>query len=149
MIGSLLVLLAEGIFTTVWTCRLSPHSRVTGDLKRRLTRQLSGQCSKQSPDGEDASPSGLEFPVPARRHIASICRPMPTRGSPRYVYSMPGRADPVGGLAFTLKRNHFPTLPSQGAIVRQQQHQPFLDITETTTILNSPSTSNYPPSDVV
>ncbi|VDD74419.1 unnamed protein product [Mesocestoides corti] len=141
MIGSLVVLLAEGAFSAVWRCRLSPHSRASGDLKRRFT----------TPEFDRSRPPP---PAPQSAHQDhSTGMPRLQRGSGRNVYGLP--RDSVTP-ACTVKWNHFTLAPPHkfvGQIARhQQQHQRqlFLDITETSSgVINSPSTSAHPFSDVV
>ncbi|KAM7541319.1 hypothetical protein Aperf_G00000037615 [Anoplocephala perfoliata] len=163
MVGSLLVLLAEGICTTIWECRLQTPSRASEDL---LKHQLTGGAYEQNlPPSISPSPllqqqpgtEGLPPPVPAV---------MPQRGAPRYFYSFP-RGESNMPPTYTVKWNQLTLARPQrlvGQIFRQshqqeqslqrplpqyQQDPLFLDITESTSGINTPSTSTQPPSDVV
>ncbi|VDK32584.1 unnamed protein product [Taenia asiatica] len=150
MIGSLLVLLAEGVFTTVWECRLRPHIRTSQDLlKHRFEHRMpEGIPSSLSPPPlASLSHQQIEAVVPV-----STGAPQPLGGSPRYVYSLP--RDRTGSPAYNVKWNHLTfarphKFAGQIMCQREQQHPRFLDITESTSGINTPSTSTHPLSDVV
>ncbi|KAL5111279.1 hypothetical protein TcWFU_000945 [Taenia crassiceps] len=150
MIGSLLVLLAEGVFTTVWECRLRPHIQTSEDLlKHRFEHRM--------PEGIPSSLSPPPLASLSQQQIATVVSvssgdPQPLSGSPRYVYSLP--RDRMGPPAYTVKWNHLTfarPYKFAGQLMRQQeqQHPQFLDITEPTSDINTPSTSTHPLSDVV
>ncbi|KAL5965969.1 hypothetical protein TSMEX_006294 [Taenia solium] len=150
MIGSLLVLLVEGVFTTVWECRLRPHIRASEDLPKHdfEHRMPEGIPSSLSPPPlASLSHQQIEAVVPVSTGV-----PQPLGGSPRYVYSLP--RDRTGSPAYSVKWNHLTfarphKFAGQLMCQREQQHPRFLDITESTSGINTPSTSTHPLSDVV
>lgn len=144
------MLLAEGVFTTVWECRLRPHIRTSEDLlKNRFEHRLpeSIPSSLLQPPLASLSQQRIEAVVPV-----STGTLQPLGGSLRYVYSFP--RDRTGPPAYNAKWNHLTfARPHKfaGQLMRQreQQHPRFLDITESTSGINTPSTSTHPLSDVV
>ncbi|VDM17117.1 unnamed protein product [Hydatigera taeniaeformis] len=148
MIGSLLVLLAEGVFTTVWECRLRPHIRTSQELlKHRFEHRMhEGMQSSPSPPPLASLSQQIKAVIPVSTRSLQ-----PLSGSPGYVYSLP--RDRTGLSAYNVKWNHLTLAqPSKFAdqLMRQrEQHPRFLDITESTSCINTPSTSTHPLSDVV
>nr|CDS33197.2 amiloride sensitive cation channel 4 A [Hymenolepis microstoma] len=174
MVGSLLVVLAEGICSTVWECRLWPSSRISNDL---VKRQLTGTVFEQNLHSSVSSP-----PLPQRRQrptladiaIPTISSALPQRATSHFVYSLP-RGDeitphtfavkwnqltlarpikPSGGQEFCRQSKHLQPQPASSSSQQFRQHHKqshplFLDITDSTTGINSPSTSPRLPSDVV
>lgn len=163
MVGSLLVLLAEGICTFVWECRLPTPSRTSANfLKHRLT----GAAIEQN------LPSSISASPPSQQQLGteeiskSIPTSMPRRGASHYFYSFP-RGDGNLPPTYTVRWNQLTLARPQGLVgqlFRQpqqqgqsvgqplqqyQQHPLFLDVTESTSGVNTPSTSTQPPSDVV
>ncbi|KAH9287280.1 hypothetical protein ECG_00950 [Echinococcus granulosus] len=149
MIGSFLVLLAEGVFTTMWECRLRPQSQKQEDLlkhrfEHRVPRSIPSPLSSPL---ASLSQQQLETVVPV-----STRSPKPPRGSPRYVHSL--SRDQTKLPAYNVKWNHLTLAQPQkfvGQFMRQQeqQHPLFLDITESISDINTPSTFTHPLSDVV
>ncbi|CDS40966.1 amiloride sensitive cation channel 4 A [Echinococcus multilocularis] len=150
MIGSFLVLLAEGVFTTMWECRLRLQSQKQKDLlkhhfEHRVPRGIPSSLS--SPPLASLSQQQLETVV-----LVSTRSPKPPGGSPRYAHSL--SRDQTKLPAYNVKWNHLTLAQPQkfvGQFMRQQeqQHPLFLDITESISDINTPSTFTHPLSDVV
>ena len=145
MIASLLVLLAEGVFTTVWECRLRPRPRTSDEiLKRNLKVDIRPPTLIQQP------PLSMDGAIPVGSTVVSQA----SCEVPSQIYSF--QRESTSPPTYTIKWNRL-TLARPPKSVRelmcqppqQQQHPLFLDITDSTSGVNSPSTATHPPSDVV
>ncbi|VDL60080.1 unnamed protein product [Hymenolepis diminuta] len=174
MVGSLLVLLAEGVCSTVWECRLQSRSRTSDDLlKRRLTGTVFEQNLPSSVSPSPLPQQQQHSPL-AEGTIPTVSTTIPQRATPHYVYSF-SRGDGIIPQTYAVKWNQLTlarplkpvgvqqfcrqsqqlqpqSAPPSSQLFGQQQNQPhplFLDITDSTSGIHSPSTSTHPPSDVV
>ena len=147
MIGSLLVLLAEGVLTTVWECRMRPRSRIPEVMiKRNFKGYVRPLASIQPP----SPPLSMERVIPmGPTVITQASCEIPSRVNS---FQQNGTRPP----AQTIKWNQLTlTRPpkSIGQLLcqspQQQQRPLFLITTESTSRAAFPLNTTHPPSDVV